>query len=170
MIACARMTDASLQEAFDLLSSFLAEDEHYLDSSDAYGHGGDEALRAALELFLSRADLGFVWLAHEESTVVGVCVVSLAISTSAGGLVAKMDDVFVRSGRRGEGIGSAMLSQLREELRRCDVRRIDTSVHIQNDAARDFYGKLGFVALNEERLACLIEPPGAENALAERDQ
>ncbi len=156
MIACARMTEASLQEAFGLLSTFLSEDEHYLDSSSAYGHGGDEGLRAALEQFLARPELGFVWLAHDGSTSVGVCVVSFAISTSAGGLVAKLDDVFVRPGRRGEGIGSALLDRLKTELGALGVRRIDTSVHLQNPRSRVFYTRLGFVALNEERLACMI--------------
>ena len=32
----------------------------------------------------------------------------------------------------------------------------DVAVHLQNPEARRFYEKAGFVALNEERLSCLI--------------
>jgi ribosomal protein S18 acetylase RimI-like enzyme len=41
-------------------------------------------------------------------------------------------------------------------LRKEGVSRIDVGVHLENPEARRFYEKLGFVALNEERLACVI--------------
>ena len=49
-----------------------------------------------------------------------------------------------------------MLNQLKEQLRREAVTRIDVAVHLQNPEARRFYEKAGLVALNEERLSCLI--------------
>ena len=147
------MTATSLPGAFELLRTFFSEDEHYIDSSTAYGHGGDEALKKALEAFLKHPELGFVWIAGMDGEAVGVCVVSFAISTSAGGLVAKLDDVFVRGDRQGEGVGSALLDALKDELRGLGVLRIDTSVHVRNQAAKAFYERRGFVPLNEERLA-----------------
>ena len=126
------MKAASLPDASRLLSAFFAEDEYYLSSSAAYGHGGEVTLNAALQLFLARPELGFVWMAMD-------------------------GDLFVSPERQRTGVGSTLLSQLKEELRRQHTRRIDTSVHLRNDAARAFYARNGFVALNEERLACLIE-------------
>ena len=87
---------------------------------------------------------------------VAVCVISLAISTSIGALVAKLDDVYVSQTRQGQGIGSAHLNQLKAELRQSGVQRIDTSVHLQNERARRFYARHGFTSLNEERLACVL--------------
>jgi GNAT superfamily N-acetyltransferase len=146
MLECRRMTQASQADAFALLRIFLGEDEHYLDSSQAYGAGGEAALESALGLFLRRPELGFVWLAYDGDEPVAVCVVCFAISTSAGAVVAKLDDVFVKSGRQGLGIGSAHLTRLKEELRRLKVRRIDTSVHVRNSAARRCYERQGFHA------------------------
>jgi ribosomal protein S18 acetylase RimI-like enzyme len=71
-------------------------------------------------------------------------------------VVAKLDDVSVKPDRRGHGVGSQMLDQLKQQLRREAVTRIDVAVHLQNPEARRFYEKAGFVALNEERLSCLI--------------
>jgi len=150
------MAGAELEAAFDLLRAFLASDAHYRDSAGAYGDRGPEALRQALRLFLARPELGFVWLALEERTVVGCCVVCYAISTSAGAIVAKLDDVCVLPGREGQGIGTALIDSLKVELRRRAVRRIDTSCHLDNRRARDFYIRLGFRTLNEERLALLL--------------
>ncbi len=169
-VTCRRMTRETQRDAFALLSDFLREDEHYLDSSGAYGDGGTEALSRALDLFVERPETGFVWLAYAEAgaaaersatatapvTPVAVCVVCFAISTSAGALVAKLDDVSVRAGWRGRGVGSAHLGQLAQELRRLGVKRIDTAVHHRNDEARRFYGRHGFLPLGEERIALLL--------------
>jgi len=156
MIESRTMTKETIQDAFKLLSEFLRHDVHYLESSQAYGDEGDPGLMRALDLFLVKPELGFVWLAYDNGTPVGVCVVSFAISTSIGALVAKMDDVFVAGDKRAQMIGSTHLDQLKAELRRLNIRRIDTSVHWANDRARDFYHKHGFVSLHEERLACRL--------------
>jgi GNAT superfamily N-acetyltransferase len=150
------MTEPDQAAAFGLLAAFLAGDEHYRDSSGAYGDGGPDALGCALKLFLERPELGFVWLIFDGGTAVGCCVVCYAISTAAGALVAKLDDVCVLPGREGGGIGTALIESLRAELARRGVRRIDTSCHLGNRRARDFYLRLGFRPLNEERLALLL--------------
>lgn len=150
------MADAEVEAAFSLLRAFLAADKHYRDSANAYGDRGPEALRQALRLFLSRPDLGFVWLALDAGIVVGCCIVCYAISTSAGAIVAKLDDVCVLPGREGQGIGTALIDSLTAELRSRGVRRIDTSCHLENLQARNFYVRLGFRSLNEERLALVL--------------
>ena len=156
MISCRKMTAADVADAFEMLRVFLSEDEHYLASSAAYGDKGFQGLNDALDLFWEQPELGFVWLAYDENGVGGVCVVCYAISTSMGAVVAKLDDVSVKADRRGQGIGTALLEQLKEQLKKEAVARIDVGVHLQNPEARKFYEKLGFMTLNEERLACVI--------------
>ena len=150
------MTAADVTDAFEMLRVFLREDEHYLASSAAYGDRGFQGLNDALDLFLERPELGFVWLAYDEQGAAGVCVVCYAISTSMGAVVAKLDDVSVKADRRGQGVGTALLEQLKEQLRKELVTRIDVAVHLENPEARKFYEKIGFMALNEERMACVI--------------
>jgi GNAT superfamily N-acetyltransferase len=156
MISCRKMTPDHVPEAFEMLSAFLGEDEHYLASSNAYGDRGIEGLRDALDLFIRRPEIGFVWMAHDERGIAGICVICYAISTSIGALVAKLDDVSVKEDRRGQGVGTALMDQLKEQLRSESVKRIDVAVHMENPEARRFYERLGFITLNEERLACVI--------------
>ena len=139
-----------------LFTAFLEADPHYLDVAAVYGDGGPEALRRALALFLERPELGFVWMARRGGEVVGCCVVCFAISTSRGGLVAKLDDVNVRPGLEGQGIGGTMMDALKAELRRIGVTRIDTATHVDNPGARRFYVRHGFESLREERMSCLL--------------
>ena len=150
------MTAELLPDAFEMLSVFLREDEHYLDSSKAYGDRGTEGLADALDLFLARPELGFVWMAYDDDGIAGICVVCYAISTSLGTLVAKLDDVSVKANSRGQGIGTELIEQLKNELRAQTVMRIDVASHVNNPEAKRFYEKLGFVPLNEERLAFVI--------------
>ena len=155
-IRCRKMGAADVRDAFHMLSDFLSADEHYLASSQAYGDLGLKGLNNALDLFLERPELGFVWMAYDENGVAGICVVCYAISTSMGAVVAKLDDVSVKEDRRGAGVGTELVNQLKDQLRREAVTRIDVAVHLENPQARRFYEKAGFVALNEERLSCVI--------------
>jgi len=150
------MTAGTVSDAFAMLSEFLGSDEYYLASSSAYGDRGVQGPERALQMFLARPELGFVWLAYDDRGAAGMCVICYAISTSLGTLVAKLDDVSVKSDRRGQGVGTALMQKLKEQLRAESVERIDVAVHIDNPEARRFYERLGFLALNEERLACLL--------------
>jgi ribosomal protein S18 acetylase RimI-like enzyme len=153
---CERMSKGSVADARALLGAFLQGDAHYRASSAIYGDAGADALDRALDLFLARPEVGFVWLAFAGDSAVGACVVCRAISTSRGTLVAKLDDVTVHRDWQGKGVGHAMLSALREHLREENISRIDIGCRRDNEGAWRFYERLGFRALGEERLALLI--------------
>ena len=162
-IACERMTGASRADARVLLGEFLLTDTHYRATAGRYGDGGSEALDRALELFLARPDLGFVWLAYAHDAgrreAAGACVVCWAISTARGSLVAKLDDVNVAQRWQHRGVGGAMLRALAADLRAHGATRIDSSCHRDNADGWRFYERLGFRTLDEERIAWLIAAP-----------
>ena len=163
MVSFHRMNEELRPDAEALLTQFLREDEHYLASSAVYGDRGGPAVGRALQLFLSRPELGFVWLGTNETGPVAVCVVCFAVSTSTGTLVAKLDDVYVAPHARGRGTGTLLLTSLAAELSALGVARIDTSVHVRNVRAKRYYERNGFRPLGEERLSLLLnaEEPGA---------
>jgi GNAT superfamily N-acetyltransferase len=150
------MTKKRRKDAKLLLNSFLSNDPHYLATSAAYGDQGLPALRRAIGLFLRRPELGFIWLAYVTQEPVAVCVISYAISTSIGGLVAKLDDLYVTAHRQRQGIATQLLKGLIKELKRKRVQRIDTAIYRGNRRGSFFYKKLGFKSLHEERLALVL--------------
>jgi len=150
------MEPATLAAARRLLGRFLGGDVHYRTTAQHYGDGGALALDRALALFIERPEIGFVWIATLDAEAVGACVCCYAISTSRGSLVIKLDDVTVEPGWQGRGVGEAMLRALAEWSRAHGVTRIDSSCHRDNQRAWRFYERLGFRALNEERIAWLI--------------
>ena len=150
------MTAADVRDAFELLSDFLGGDEHYLASSQVYGDKGLRGLNDSLDLFLEPPELGFVWMAFDDREAVGVCVVGYGISTAMGEVVAKLDDLSVKKTRRGQGIGAELINQLKVQLRKESVARIDVNVHFDHAEARRFYERFGFASLHEERLASIL--------------
>ena len=162
IVTCERMSAETRAAAQALLGEFLQGDTHYRASSAFYGDGGPVALAQALDLFLARAELGFVWLAFAEQAgarvPAGACVVCRAISTSRGALVAKLDDVTIARRSHGRGVGAAMLGALCEALRADGIARIDSACHRDNEGAWRFYARLGFRPLDEERIALLLRP------------
>jgi len=155
-VVCARMDASAVRQAESLFLAFLQQDAHYLAVASVYGDEGPDALERALQLFIEKPELGFVWMARDGGEVVGCCVICYAISTSRGSIVAKLDDVNVRPGLEGRGVGSAMMASLKDELRRIGVTRIDTATHFDNPGARRFYERHGFASLREERMSCLL--------------
>ena len=83
-------------------------------------------------------------------------MISLGISTSLGRIVAKLDDMFVADGYRGQGIGTALIMKLQDTLRHEGIGRIDTAVYADNAGAERFYTRLGFRSLREDRLTLLL--------------
>jgi GNAT superfamily N-acetyltransferase len=150
------MTAVDAPAAVRLLKEFLRDDVFYLDSSAVYGDSGGSGVERAVEIFLARPELGFVWLAYLDDEPAGICIVCYAISTSIGGIVAKLDDVYVAAPARNRGVGKTMLGALAEELRRHGVGRIDTAVHLKNADAARFYAALGYRPLHEERLSLVL--------------
>ncbi len=156
-LRCAQMTAATRARARALLAAFLEDDAHYRASAPGYGDGGLPALERALDLFLAHPEIGFVWIAHAAADdVIGCCVACYAISTSRGAIVVKLDDVTIRDGRRGRGVGGAMLDALAVHLRAGGIGRIDTACHRENAGAWRFYERLGYRPLDEERIALLL--------------
>ena len=157
---CAAMVAATRSDARRLLGAFLGDDEHYRASAAVYGDGGAAALERALDLFLARSEIGFVWLAQMRDgtslPTVGACVVCYAISTSRGAVVAKLDDVTIHADWRGRQVGTGMLSALMLHLRKQGIARIDCGCHRNNAGAWRFYERMGFRPLDEERIAMLL--------------
>ena len=158
-LECERMATATRDDALRILGEFLGGDDHYRASAAGYGDGGRPALERALDLFLAHPETGFVWLAFAHAhrrEAIAACVVCFAISTARGTFVAKLDDVSVTPAWQGRGVGGAMLRALADSLRADGVTRIDSSCHRDNADAWRFYERLGFRALDEERIAWLL--------------
>ena len=92
----------------------------------------------------------------------GVALVQPQISTSAGGVLAYVSDLWVARRARGSGLGRRLLANVaRESATRWGALGLRLAVHDSNTNARAFYARMGFVIHDHDRIAQL---KGAEFA------
>jgi GNAT superfamily N-acetyltransferase len=97
----------------ELMADFYAESDYVLDRARA---------DAAFTALLSDPRLGRVWLIEQAAAAVGYVVARFVYGMEYGGLMAFVDDFFVRPAFRNSGLGSAALAAARDACAMLGVR------------------------------------------------
>lgn len=107
----------------------------------------DAATReAALRPLLEGSPHGAAYLIGPKRAPIGYVVVTFTWSVEFGGLDALIDELFVRPGVRGRGIGTEVLLSLAPALSGAGIQALHLEVDRDNDKARRLYQKAGFFA------------------------
>jgi len=105
----------------------------------------EEVQRRGMGLLLSRqGEERQVFAAEKNGRVVGMCSIQTLISTSEGGLVGLVEDVVVRDGHRGNGIGNALMEAVDGWARRYGLKRLQLLADRDNRPALKFYESRGW--------------------------
>ena len=102
--------------------------------------------RRALEMILSDARVGRIFVARQGGRVVAMASLLYSVSTAEGGRVAFFEDLVVAPEARGAGAGSALLDFVIREAQKEDLRRLTLLTDGDNERAQALYRKRGFVA------------------------
>jgi GNAT superfamily N-acetyltransferase len=116
----------------------------------------------AFDALLGDERLGSVWLIESNSHGVGYVVLTLCHSMTFGGLVAVVDDFFVRPVFRGKGLGKAAMEGIRNYCESSGIRAIHVETGRDNAAALAVYRRARFVDADLVHLTLgLAEPTHA---------
>ena len=114
-------------------------------------HYGQQPDRDATALWLRgtgrRASVG-CYLANTagDEMPVGVALVFPSPMTVRLDELWALRDLYVASGHRGQGVGRALVTRVRDDARAAGVPRITLQTEPDNEAARALYRSLGFIA------------------------
>ena len=97
--------------------------------------------RRALALLLRR-----IYVARRGARLLGMVSVQRVISTAEGGAAGLLEDLVVRPGSRGAGVGAALLAFAIERSRAEGLLRLTLLTDGDNRRARALYRRAGFVA------------------------
>ena len=118
--------------------------------------------RRGIELLLSRQGAERqVFVAEKDGRVAGMCSIQTLISTAEGGLVGQVEDVVVREGCRGNGIGNALMDAVDGWAREKRLKRLQLLAEKDNTQALKFYRSRGWEITN---LICVRKFPLSEDA------
>jgi diamine N-acetyltransferase len=127
------------QSDIDTLLKFIQE---YYDYD---GHSFDrDRIRTALENLIRHPDWGRVWFICRDSQPIGYVVLTLGYSLEYLGRDAFVDEIYIREGDRGQGIGKAAFQFMEEVCRSLEVNALHLEVEHSNVNAQTVYRKLGF--------------------------
>lgn len=104
----------------------------------------ERAARWGLETILGDGSLGEVWLIRREGEAVGYFVLALGFSLEFHGRDAFLDELFIREGHRGGGLGRRAIEQAEAVCCALGVKAFHLEVERKNTDAQAFYRRLGF--------------------------
>lgn len=103
------------------------------------------AARQALSQILANENFGQVWIIEQSEKIAGYAVLTVGFSLEFHGRDAFVDEIYLRSGFRGAGIGKAALEFLQKQCLQLGVRALHLEVERANENAQAVYRKSGFV-------------------------
>jgi ribosomal protein S18 acetylase RimI-like enzyme len=119
-----------------------------LDSYATDPRGGSQPLsaeiRARLIPGLRAHPTSRVWLAFDGSAAIGVCVAFVGFSTFRARPLLNIHDLAVLPGRRGGGVGRALLTAAEWHARELACCKLTLEVQDDNTPARHLYERFGF--------------------------
>jgi GNAT superfamily N-acetyltransferase len=118
------------------------------------GLAGFEAARMSelLAHVLAQPHLGTIWVAREANELVGYLIAVFVFSFEYQGLVAEIDELFVRSQARRHGIGTALLDAAEMSLADAGCTCVQLQLGTDNRGAQDFYHRRHYAARTGYRL------------------
>lgn len=103
-----------------------------------------EKQRRALRVLLGDPSRGRIYVARRGARVLGMVSVQRAVSTAEGGPAGLLEDLVVRPGSRGAGIGAALLAFALERSRADGLLRLTLLTDRGNRRAQRLYRRAGF--------------------------
>lgn len=106
-----------------------------------------ERQERGMKLLIGMPDRGVIKVARDDAgRVVGMVSAQLVISTAEGAPSAWVEDMVVRDGLRGKGVGRALLESLLEWAKIKGATRAQLLVDLDNEPALGYYDHLGWQA------------------------
>lgn len=84
------------------------------------------------------------YILEQGTETAGYVLISKTYSQEIGGMVAWIEEIYVRPAFQGQGLGSAFLRWYEQELDLRQVRRLRLEVEPENSRAAALYARLGF--------------------------
>jgi GNAT superfamily N-acetyltransferase len=134
----------------ELMAEFYAEAGYELNRPHA---------DSSFATLLADERFGYVWFIQSGDNDVGYIVLTLKYGMEYGGLMACVDDFFIRSPFRNTGLGTAALQVVCEFCKYHQIRAVSVEVGHENGAAQTVYRREGFVDLDRQFLTLALANP-----------
>jgi|ERR1700690_846372 GNAT superfamily N-acetyltransferase len=99
---------------------------------------------AGLQLILDKPTLGRLFVLRVDGSIAGMANALITLSTAEGGRVLLLEDVIVKAGYRGAGLGRQLVEHVLEWANAQGMSRVTLLADKDNASALSFYERIGF--------------------------
>ncbi len=127
-------------EIFDIDTLLMLIQEFYQIEHLKFDNNTYEALTN----LLNNKSYGGVWLIQHQEETIGYVVLTIGYSLEFHGRDAFIDELYIRSNYRGQGIGTKTLGFMQQVCRSLGIKALHLEVDRSNTKAQEFYNRFGF--------------------------
>lgn len=135
MATIRRALPADSSAILALLDAYSKEVETHLD---------EDHLAAAMMPLIEQPELGDLLVADQNGSLVGYVVITWGWGIESGGAEALVDEMFVTSEFRNQGVGTLLMTAAIERAREKEVKVVFLETESNNPESRVLYDRLGF--------------------------
>jgi len=103
-----------------------------------------EKAKKVFEMYISRKELGSIFIAVDNEVVIGYLIVKYYLAMSTYGYVCSLEDLFVIENQRKRKVGSALVEAAIENAHSNEIKSFNVEVGQSNIGAIKLYKNFGF--------------------------
>lgn len=104
----------------------------------------EDHLQAAMVPLIQRPELGDLLVAEQNGELIGYVVITWGWGIESGGAEALVDEMFVTSNYRNQGVGTLLMTAALQRAQEHEVKVVFLETELDNPESRALYDRLGF--------------------------
>lgn len=137
-------TENDIEILVQMMRDFYAIDGYPMET---------ETSKVLFRQFISDENLGKCWLIGYENQTVGYVILTFIFSFEFGGMIAFVDELYIKEEFRGKGIGKESIDFIQFEAKKRDLKLLFLEVEHHNSNAKKLYLDKGFHEHKRQLLA-----------------
>lgn len=130
MITFQKLQENQIDVIVSMMRDFYAIDNYPIDSDES---------KELFKTFIANSNLGKAWLIFHNEEVVGYVILTFVFSFEYKGILAFLDELFIKSEQQSKGFGKQAVQFIQEESSQLNVKILYLEVEEHNENAQKLY-------------------------------
>ncbi len=130
MITFQILQENQIEDIVSMMQDFYAIDNYPIHIEES---------KQLFETFIANSDLGKAWLIFQEEEVVGYVILTFVFSFEYKGILAFLDELYIKKEFQGKGFGKQAVRFIQEESSQLNVKMLYLEIEEHNENAQKLY-------------------------------
>lgn len=130
MITFQKLQENQIDVIVSMMRDFYAIDNYPIDIDES---------KELFKTFIANSNLGKAWLIFHNEEVVGYVILTFVFSFEYKGILAFLDELFIKSEQQGKGFGKQAIQFIQQESSQLNVKMLYLEVEEHNENAQKLY-------------------------------